>query len=318
MTDGSPVSELEVAIRAVVRDEVTRLITTPTPAAPAATHAPPKPLDVIVLCVAAADCALLLLLAPSLGNPAVETFLKVVQWAGATFFVAAATWFQQQFLAFTRAVAFRVVAFAALAIVLPQKAPLLPILVPRAIDDVAELKLDAETIKDTSGRRFVTIAPHTIVTTIAGQQCAMKTQPELPLRRRDLLTDLRRQRTVLVYYQANMEFPDAAEVDKTLTITPSGGAFEQTDLDIVRASIVKKQAGRIVEGNAHRLLMAFAPGDGGLSVDLPNGAYTYEFALTSKAGDCLGRVCGTLAKALGKGCLISFELEQCKQPCPSS
>src|SRR4029077_21177980 len=133
------VAPLDAALRAVVREELIRagVATAPAHSSKDDANAPTKR-DLAVLAIVAADCALALVVFPAADNSAVQSFIKVMQWTGGTVFVAAATWFQKRFLVLTRGRAFRTIACVALLLMLPQKVPVVPILVPQAAESVSE------------------------------------------------------------------------------------------------------------------------------------------------------------------------------------
>jgi hypothetical protein len=311
-----PVATLEDALRAVVRDELTRAGLAPSRSEPPNDHTAPTTVDLIILAVVAADCALALVVYSAADNSAVQSFVKVMQWTGGTVFVAAVTWFQKRFLLLTRGMAFRAIACAAFLLMLPQQVPFAPILVPRAAEIVSELKFDnTDRISQSSGRRFVTVASHTLTTTPADQKCAMATQPQLVVNATDLWSDIWQQRVVPVYYEGWATFP-ADDGVKLLSIARRDRPFTSDEIDIVRKSLAVKKSGRLRDGAPpHQKIQIDVDGKIAASqLRLANGRYQLE--LRDKNDRCLGRVCGLLDNSFNDDCMLMFEPDQCSRPCP--
>jgi len=306
---GLDVVSVDEVLRTVIRNEMAKTGLTSAQVNP--DHPKPTKGDLILLSVVAADCALILVLVPSLENSAVETFLKVVQWTGATVFVAAATWFQEQFLSFTRGMTFRAIAVLTLLVLLPQKVPLVPILVPQAAEDLSDLKFDTDSILNNTGRRMVTLASHTLTSTTTGQLCSLQTQPALSMGVGDLWSAVRRRRVVPLYYGVNATFPFMqSRDDKHLRITRRDDELAAQDLAILRRSLVQRKAGRLADAAQSRdVAVAFGSNDGAAYVELPGGSYGLE--LRTGVGACLGRVGGQLRALLGSECVIEFAPAQC-------
>jgi len=307
---------LDGAVRSVVRDELKRAgLTASEPEAPAS----PTKLDLLILGVVAADCALALVVYPTADNSAVQSFVKVMQWTGGTIFVAAATWFQKRFLLLTRRHAFRAVAIALLVLMLPQQVPLVPILVPRAAESVSEFKFDdRDSITKSSGRRLVTMSSHTLVTTAADQKCVVTPQPTLTIAATELWSDIWRQRFVPIYYEAFANFPteEGEKVEKVLTISRRDGSFRSHEVDIVRKALALQRTGRLRDDQTSPSTMQIDV-DGSTAASqlrLANGPYSLE--LQDKRNNCLGRLCGQLDKSINGDCLLQFERAQCSQACP--
>src|SRR5262252_1724582 len=104
------VTSVDDIVRRIVRYEVASMVGGTKDDQDATAHA--TRMDLVMFAVVAADAALILVLYHAGDNKAVDDFVKVIQWTGGTVFVAAATWFQKQFLELTRGKWFRFVAWA--------------------------------------------------------------------------------------------------------------------------------------------------------------------------------------------------------------
>lgn len=308
---------LDGAVRSVVRDELKRAgLAASEPETPTT----PTKLDLLILGIVAADCALALVVYTTADNSAVQSFVKVMQWTGGTIFVAAATWFQKRFLMLTRRPGFRVVAVVLLVLMLPQQVPLVPILVPRAAESVSEFKFDdRDSINKSSGRRLVTMSSHTLVTTSADQKCVMTPQPTLTIAATELWSDIWRQRFVPIYYEAFANFPteDGEKVEKVLTISRRDGWFRSHEVDIVRKALALQRTGRLRDDESaspRRMLIDVDGSTAASQLRLPNGQYRLE--LQDTRNNCLGLLCGQLDKSINTDCLLQFERAQCSQACP--
>jgi hypothetical protein len=181
---------------------------------------------------------------------------------------------------------------------------------------VSELKFDdTDRISESSGRRFVTIASHTLTTTPADQKCAMETQPQQVVHATDLWSDIWHQRVVPVYYKLYANFP-AEDDTKLLIVRRRNGAFASSEIDIVRKALALEKTGRLRERPApHEQIQIEADGQIAASfLRLANGNYDLE--LRDRRDRCLGRICGRpLNTSLDKDCFLQFGPEQCSQPC---
>jgi hypothetical protein len=308
---------LDGAVRSVVRDELKRAgLAGSEPETPTS----PTSLDLLVLGVVAADCALALVVYPAADNSAVQNFVKVMQWTGGPILVAAATWFPTRLLLVARRPTLRVVAIALLVLMLPQQVPLVPILVPRAAETVSEFKFDdRDSITKSSGRRLVTMSSHTVVTTSADQKCASTPQPTLTIAATELWSDIWRQRVVPIYYEAFANFPteESEKVEKVLTISRRDGSFHSQEVVIVRKALAIRRTGRLRDdesASSRKMQIDVDGSTAGSQLRLANGPYILELLDTHNT--CLGRLCGQLAKSLNGDCFLQFERAQCLQPCP--
>jgi hypothetical protein len=303
-----PVTDLDEMVRELVRDELVKAGLVKARRGDARRR--PTWVDLVMLSIVAADCTQLLVLIPSLNNSAVETFLKVVQWTGATVFVAAATWFQEQFLTFTRRLAFRVVVLVTFLVLLPQKVPLVPIIVPRASEPVIELTFDADPITESAGgRRMVSMASHTLSLTVP-RGCGLQEQPKLTLKWTELASAVRRQHVVPVYYRVAVSLPDTDGKDTQLRILRRDSSLTEEDVNVVRASRVKAKLTSPENVSSNQLVLHHNSQVGASQMELPNG--DYELTLTTTDGNkCVGRKTGKLSDLLDTSCVIEFSPEQC-------
>lgn len=307
--DRGSVAGLELAFRQLVQEELAKARSNDGATSKASGQRGPTWVDLAMLSMVAADCTLVLVLIPSLNNSTVETFMKVAQWTGATVFVAAAAWFQEQFLAITRRSSFRAIAAATLILLLPQKVPLVPILVPIAAEPVADLKLDAESIAEITGRRMVTIGSHTLATTIVETACVIRQQPTLTIGWTELVGAVRHRRVVPVYYNVAVNFPDTSGSSTTLRIKRLDIDLDAEDFRVIRSSRLSLNQARPERTSPREFALYQNSEIGASSLNLPNG--NYELTLTAEGHRCLGRRGGQLRKLLGAECVIDFAGAAC-------
>lgn len=298
-------TSLDDSVRGVVRDELVRAGVVQAPVRPAT----PTRTDLLLLVVLAADIALVLLVIPYANNSAVEKFLTVVQWVGTTVFVAAATWFQEKFLEFSRTKAFRVVAFGVLALLLPQKVPLIPIHVPRPAEAM-QLTLDGDRLPPgVSGRRMVTISSHTLQAVASGQQCAVGDQPAVSLRWTELPSAVREAPIVDLYYDVSASFPASVKIDTVVRLARRDRAWREHDTAVLDQSLIDAKAGTRQASEDGGVGILYPAGFGAASLRLPNGDYILE--LTTTDGTCLARACGRLATLLDTNCTVKVATSMC-------
>jgi hypothetical protein len=305
---------LEDALRSVVQDELRKTgVSGAPPPAPAAEHKATK-LDLLVLAVVAADCALVLVLYPAVGNTSVQNFIKVMQWTGGTVFVAAATWFQKQFLEFTRTRPFRWIASVILLVLLPQQVPVIPILNPRAGANVISLGFDDDVITKSGGRRLVTATSH-VFSTVTSEKCAVKDQPITHLRLMELWSAIETQRVVPVFFNANLVFPENLPKNPTLMVRASGHFFTPAEIEQARMSVEKSGSGHLSSESTERQLQVdVKPETSGSLLTLADAVY--DLAIQDAAHKCLARVCGPLSKLLDADCSATLAVDTCKERCP--